>query len=250
MLRIDDLEIRGYKIYQDTDKFCFGIDAVILANFILSEEKKDFYMMDLCTGNGIIPFITYAKRNVDVKLVGIDIDKEQINLANKSIEINKKIDKKINSEIQFLNGDINDMVSIDRHHNFRTKFDVVSCNPPYIKKGSGIENENSKLNYAKHEIYINFEKICEITNFLLKSNKNFYIVHRSDRVSEIFRILKKNNLEPKKIQFIYPNINKKSNLVLIKATKNAREGIIVKEPIIVFNENGEFTNKVLKIYGK
>ena len=250
MLRTDDLEIRGYKIYQDTDKFCFGLDAVILANFILSEEKKDFYIMDLCTGNGIIPFIIYAKKTVNAEIVGIDIDEEQINLANKSIEMNREIDKNINRDICFLSADINDILSVDIYSKYKNKFDVISCNPPYIKKGSGIENETSKLNYAKHEIYITFEKICETADYLLKSNKNFYLVHRSDRLTEIFRILKNNNLEPKKIQFIYPRVDKKSNLVLIKATKNAREGIIVKEPIIVFDENGEFTKSVLKIYGK
>ena len=127
---------------------------------------------------------------------------------------------------------------------------MVSCNPPYIKSGSGITNELSVINRAKHEETIDFYTICKAANIILKSNKNFYIIHRSERFIEISRILKENDLEPKIIQFIHPSIHKKSNLVLVKATKGAKEGVVVREPIVVFDENKNYTEQVLKIYGK
>ena len=250
MIRIDDLEIKNYKIYQDTDKFCFGIDAVLLANFILMEENKNFCLFDLCTGNGIIPFIIYAKRKSHIKIDAIDIDCEQIQLAKKTIDLNKHIDKNIDDDLHFINDDIKNIINTKKYVDYINKYDVVSCNPPYIKKNSGIENLSSKLNFAKHEIYITLDIICKTANTLLNANKNFYMIHRTDRLAEIIRVLKENNLEPKKIQFVYPSINKKSNLFLIKSTKKAKEGIIVKEPIIVFDNKGNFTDYVLNIYGK
>lgn len=251
MIRVDDLQIRGYKIYQDTDFFCFGIDAVLLANFIIREEKNIKNFFDFCTGNLIIPLIVYAKVNSRMNITAIDIDKGQIELAKDSILLNKEIDDYISSDIEVINDDIkNFFIDKDRYKKYFNMYDVVSCNPPYIKYGSGVVNELSLINRAKHEESIDFETICKAASIMLKSNKNFYVVHRSERFIEISRILKQNDLEPKVVQFIHPSVSKKSNLVLIKATKGAKEGVVVMEPIVVFDEKNNYTEQVLKIYGK
>lgn len=255
MERIDDLEINGYKIYQDTDKFCFGIDAVLLANFslkIINQIKnKNVQIADLCTGNIPIPLILYAKNNIDIHIDAYDIDEYQIELAKKSINYNKKNDSNIVDNINLINIDIKKILNDKKNFLYLyNKYDLITCNPPYIKNIAGQKNINDNISNSKHELNITFDEICQITNLLLKSNKNFCLVHRTNRLSEIIWTMKKYKLEPKKIQFVYPNINKQSNLVLIHSVKCAKEETTVLEPIIVFNENNEFTEKVLKIYGK
>ena len=255
MERLDDLEIRGYKIYQDREKFCFGIDAVLLANFSLKsigyKNQSPMYIADLCSGTLPIPLIMYAKRNIDMKISAFEIDKDQVEISKKSIWENKNIDESIVDDIELFNIDIKNIVDEKyKYLDLYNKFDMITCNPPYIKDIGGEKNEKENMSYSKHEVYITFDDICKVASLLLKSNKKFCIVHRTNRLSEIISTLKKYKLEPKTVQFVHPYKNKISNLVLIEAVKCGREETKVLEPIIVFNENSEYTEEVLKIYGK
>jgi tRNA1(Val) A37 N6-methylase TrmN6 len=269
MIRIDDLEIRGYKIYQDTDKFCFGIDAVLLANFFLRNfdkkiiknkklESKDkiYNLCDLCSGNFIIPTIIYAKKNLfvdDIKMTiaSFEIDSEQVELAKKTVALNKQIDKNFEKDTNIINDDINNIINDkNKYNNLYGTFDFITCNPPYVKKNSGLQNENESMNIARQEIKIDFSTIAKIASLLLKSKKSFYLINQSKRLSEIIYTLKNNQLEPKTIQFVHPYKNKKSNLVLIEAVKDGKEETKVLEPITVYSRPNEYTAEVLEIYGK
>lgn len=255
MQRIDDLEIKGYKIYQDSDSFCFGVDSVLLANFALrnirNKPNQKLKMADLCTGNIAVALIFYAKKNFDTHIDCIDIDEYQLSLAKKSIELNKSIDKNIENDINIINDDINNiLINKEKYKGFLSSFDLITINPPYIKDGKGLQSENEKKLYARHELKISFDGICKISYNMLKSNKSIYLVHRTNRLSEIIHTLKLNHLEPKTIQFIHAYRDKPSNLFLLEAVKDAREETKVLEPIVIYEKENVYTKEVLEIYGK
>ena len=255
MERIDDLEIKGYKIYQDSDSFCFGVDSVLLANFALrnirNKSSQKLKMADLCTGNLAVALIFYAKKDFDVHIDCVDIDEYQLSLAKKSLDINKSIDENIVNDINIINDDINNiLINKDKYKGFLSSYDLITINPPYIKEGKGIQSENEKKLYARHELKIDFDSICKISYNMLKSNKSLYMVHRTNRFSEIINSLKTNNLEPKTIQFVHAYKDKPSNLFLLEAIKDAGEETKVLEPIIIYEKENVYTKEVLEIYGK
>ena len=259
-IKLENLEINNYMIYQDKDSFNFGIDAVLLANFALREgaQSSPHLICDFCTGTLPVPLIMYAKRKMflseSVKFTAFEIDKEQVELCNKSIAYNKENvadAKNIDDDIVVYNDDIKNIFNDrERYKSMYESFDMITCNPPYTKKGSGVVNLNDKKIVARHEVFITFEEICRAASLILKSNKKFYIVHHSERFTELSEILKSNSFEIKKVQFIYPSIDKPSTLCLIEAVKNANPGLKVLEPIIVFENDGSYTEKIEKIYGK
>ena len=204
---LDDLQLKDICIIQKREGFRFGIDAVLLANF--ANVKKKHKVMDLCTGTGIVPFIIKGKKEPE-KIVGLEIQNKFVEMANRSIKING-----FNDTMEFLHGDLKDkelLKSIGR-------FDVVTVNPPYKLEKSGIVNPNDKYAIARHEVMCNLDNVIEACRIVLKDNGRLYMVHRPDRLVDIFYEMRKNKIEPKKIKFIYPNKNKKTNLVLIKGIK-------------------------------
>lgn len=259
-IKLENLEINGYHIYQDKDSFNFGIDAVLLANFALraGSQCSPLQICDFCAGTLPVPLIMYAKRkmflNENIKFTAFEIDKEQVELCNKSIAYNKEnVDdaKNIDNDIKVINDDIKNIFNDrEKYKSMYESFDMLTCNPPYTKKGSGVINLNDKKLVARHEIFITFEEICRAASLILKSNKKFYIVHHSERLTEISEMLKSNSFEVKKIQFVYPRVDKPSTLCLIEAVKNAKSGVKILEPIIIFENDGSYTEKIQRIYGK
>lgn len=264
MITLDDLEINKFKIYQDKDIFCLGMDSVLLSNFVLRRDKVEGffndkninYMADLCSGNIPIPLVVYAKSDKNVNIDAFEINSKACDMAIKSIDYNMNdkegpCDKEIAKKINIMNIDLKN-ISYDKnkYNIYRDKYDVVTCNPPYLKKGSAIPSDNNDLLIARSEENINFDMICDIANFMLKSGKRFFVVHRTNRLSEIIATLKKYNLEPKVLQFVHTKIDKESKLFLLEARKDAKEDMKILEPIIVYDDSNQFTDKVLSIYGK
>lgn len=270
-IKLENLEINDYMIYQDKDSFNFGIDAVLLANFALragsqcsplqrneGSQVSPLQVCDFCTGALPIPLIMYAKRKTflseNVKFTAFEIDKDQVELCNKSIAYNKENvedAKCIDEDITVINDDIKNIFNDrEKYKSMYESFDMLTCNPPYIKAGSGITNLNDKKIVARHEVLITFEEICKAASLVLKSNKKFFIVHHSERFTEISEMLKSFSFEVKKVQFIYPRVDKPSTLCLIESVKNAKAGLKVLEPIIVFEKDGTYTKMVQNIYGK
>ena len=232
--------VLGYdnlKIFQSSEFFSFSLDSIVLANYTII-RKKDKRIIDFCTGNAIIPLI--LSKRCDKKLEAIEIQEKLYSLALKSIDYNNLQDR-----INLFNEDIKDFSNRIVNQN---KYDLVLCNPPYF-----VNNENSikNLNYekcvARHEILINLEEICSCAKKVLKDNGVFSLIHRTDRLIEILDDLKKNNLEPKIIKFVYDKADSASNLVLIQSQKNGKTGLRIEPPLILYNDNGLMSDEYKKL---
>lgn len=212
---------------------------MLLSDFA-KEIKNNSRVLDLGTGTGIISILLCGKTNLK-EIIGVEIQKEVYEMAKKSIELNK-----LENKFKLLNEDLK---SLSKKFPANS-FDAIVTNPPYKKDNTGLKNENKLKQISRHEIMCNIEDIVKVSSYLLKSNSSIYMVHRPDRLIDIIEALKKYKLEPKNIRFIYPKINKEPNLVLIKATKCGRSFLKVEKPLIVYNEDGSYTDEILKIYNK
>ena len=237
--RIDDLELKGLKIIQNKDGFCFGIDSVALSDFART-IKNDSKVIDLGTGTGIINILLSAKTNAK-EFVGVEIQPEVAEMAQRSVELNSLQDK-----IKIINEDILNLKNIYKHKSF----DVVVTNPPYKKLNTGIINDKDKKVISRHEITASLEDFIHISAYLLKDYGEFFMIHKPERLVDIFSIMRKEKIEPKQIRFIYPNKNKKTNLVLIKGVKNGKSFLNFDDNLYVYNEDGTYTDEILKIYNK
>lgn len=237
--RIDDLEYENLKIIQNSEWFCFGIDSVLLSDFA-KNIKLNSIVLDIGTGTGIIP-ILLSKKSKAKKFYAVEIQKDVAEMASRSFLLNK-----LEQKIEIINDNIKNINKYIENN----LIDVIVTNPPYKKIETGILNENKQKLISRHEVECNLEDIIKISSKLLKSKGEFYMVHRTDRLAEIILKLRQYNLEPKIIRFIYSNINKESKMVLIKAVKNGNEYIKVEKPLIIYKENGEYTNEILEIYNK
>ncbi len=237
--RIDDLEYKGLKIIQNKDGFCFGIDSILLVDFA-KEIKKKSKIIDLGTGTGIISILISAKIELS-KIIGIEIQKEVCEMARRSVKLNH-----LEEKIEIINDNI---TKIQNKIDMGT-FDAVITNPPYKKAGTGLINQNERKLISRHEITASLEDFINTSVKALKDNGDLYMVHRPNRLADIIETLRKYKLEPKRIKFVHPSQAKEANLILIKATKNAKPFLKIEPPLYVYNENGEYTEEIIKIYGK
>ena len=235
MERIDDLQYKGLKIIQNTEGFCFGIDSVLLTEFA-KDMKKNKTIVDLGTGTGIIGILLTKKVEAS-KVIGVELQKDVAQMAKRSVELNN-----LQNVMQIINEDVHSL-SLEKN-----SFDYIVTNPPSKKKGTGIINKEDKQLISRHETTVNLEEWIEVASNLLKDNGAIYMVHRPERLNEIIQDLRKYKLEPKRIRFVYPKKNKDANLVLIKAVKYANEFLKVEKPLIIYNEDGSYTDEILKIY--
>ena len=233
----DLLNYDNMKIVQDDNFFNFSLDSVLLPNFV-TLRKGIKNILDLGTGNAPIPMILSTL--TDAKIYGIELQKEIYNLAVESIELNN-----LNEKIEIIN---DNMKNLDKY--FSTNyFDVVISNPPYFKLNEKSHiNDNIQKTIARHEKEITLKEIIEIAKKFLNNKGIFSMVHRTDRLIEIIDLLKKNNIEPKRIQLIYPKENTESNMVLIEGIKNGNVGLKILPPLIVHEENGEYKSEIKKIF--
>lgn len=237
--RIDDLEYKGLKIIQNKEGFCFGIDSVLLSDFA-KNIKKDSLVLDIGTGTGIISILLSKKAEIK-KIHGIEIQEEVADMAKRSVKLNDLQDK-----IQIINKNIKNIFEEIEPN----KIDAIVTNPPYMKLNTGAKNEEIKKLISRHEVECNLEDIIKISYKLLKSKGEFYMVHRAERIVDILYNLRKYKLEPKEIRFIHSKVGKEPNLVLIKAVKDAGEHLIIDTPLVVYNNDGTYTDEILKIYNK
>ncbi|MFC2282605.1 MAG: tRNA1(Val) (adenine(37)-N6)-methyltransferase [Lachnoanaerobaculum saburreum] len=236
--RLDDLQCDGLYLIQNPDKFCFGIDAVLLSNFV--KVKKDGYAVDLCTGSGIVPILLSTKTKAK-KITGIEIQSDIADMASRSVSYNK-----LDEKIDIINDDISNALKYIKH----SCVDSVCVNPPYMKDMAAIKNPDLPLAIARHELLTDLETVINIANKLLKENGRFFMIHRPSRLSEIFASMKQNRIEPKRIRFIHSYIDSKANLVLIEGLKGSGVWLDVEPPLAVYKEKNVYTDEVLKIYGR
>ena len=237
--RIDDLELKGLKIIQNKDSFCFGIDSVLLSDFA-KNIKNNSLVLDLGTGTGIIPILLCGKTDLK-KVIGVEVQEKIAEMAKRSIKLNN-----LEARFQVINENILNLNKIYK----KQTFDVVVTNPPYKKKNSGIINENKEKLISRHEIEANLEDFIKVSKDLLKDKGEFYMVHRPERLVDILSIMRKEKLEPKVLRMVYSNKNKEPKLVLIKGIKNAKPFLKVEKNLYIYDENGNYTDEILEIYNK
>ena len=230
------LGYRDMYIVQDPSMFKFSLDSVLLPNFVtINKSVKN--ILDIGTGNAPIPLI--LSRKTDAHILGVEVQKDVYDMAVESVSINK-----LEKQIDIVNADIKDY-----YKDLDIKYDVITCNPPYFKV-----NENSNKNdseyktIARHEVLLNLEDIMKISRSLLKTNGFLSLVHRPDRLVDIITLMKQNNIEPKKIQFVYPKKGEEANILLIEGSLNGKPGMKVLEPLYVYDDEGNYTEEIEKYF--
>ena len=211
---------------------------------MLSDFAKDIRnnskVLDLGTGTGIIGTLLCAKTNLS-KIYGIDIQKDVCDMASRSVKLNNLEDK-----FEIINSNIKDLKNIFEE----ASFDAIVSNPPYKKDNSGLRNGAETKLISRHEITASLEDFISVSSNLLKNNGNIYMVHRPERLSDLFYLLKKYNLEPKKLRMVQSYVDSKPKLILVKATKNAKSFLNIEDPLIIYNKDGSYTDEIFKIYDK
>ena len=231
------LGFKDYYIVQNTQMFNFSLDSVLLPNFVTINKNVN-KILDIGCGNAPIPLILSTRTKA--KIIGVEIQKEVFDLAQKSVDINK-----LNNQIEIINADINDI-----YNQFETEsFDIITCNPPFFKvnKDSNL-NKNDYKTIARHEVKLNLDDIFKIAKKLLKNNGYIAIVHRPERLVDIITTLIKYIIVPKKLQFVYPKTNMEANILLVEGTKNGKEGLKILPPIYTHLDNGEYTEQIKKYF--
>lgn len=235
--RVDDLQINNLKIIQDPKGFCFGIDAVLLANFV--KLKKNAEVVDLGTGTGIIPILLAGKSETSY-ITALEIQKEVANMADRSVKLNK-----LENRIKILNIDLKDAEKFLEINGY----DVVTSNPPYMHP-EGLINTDDKKAISRHEVKCTLEDVVKAASRLLKHNGRFFMVHRPIRLVDIMFCCRQYKLEPKYLQFIHSTYNKKPNLLLLECVKAAKPELKILDPLYVYNKEGKYTNEIFHTYGK
>lgn len=237
--RIDDLELNNLKIIQNKDGFCFGIDSVLLSDFA-KDIRNNSTVLDLGTGTGILGILLCEKTKLS-KIYGIEVQKEVSQMASRSVKLNN-----LENKFEIINDNIK---NLDKYFEANS-IDAIVSNPPYKKDNSGLKNESEAKLISRHEITASLEDFISISSKMLKNNGNLYMVHRPERLADLFYLLKKYNLEPKKLRMIHSYENSKPKLILVKATKNAKSFLNIEEPLIIYNQDGTYTDEIFKIYSK
>ena len=235
--RIDNLQRNNYKIIQDPERFCFGMDAILLSGF--AKAKEGDRVIDLGTGTGIIPILMEAKTKAS-DLIGLEIQPESADMAQRSVELNH-----LESKIRIVTGDIKEASSLFG----AATFDVVTSNPPYMTEHHGITNEKSPKAIARHELLCTLEDVISQAARLLRPGGSFYMVHRPFRLVDIMVLMREYHLEPKRMKLVYPYIDKDPNMVLIEGLRGGRPRMTVEKPLIVYKEPGVYTDEIYEIYG-
>lgn len=235
--RIDDLERNGYCIIQDTGRFCFGMDAVLLSGF--ARVKDGARVLDMGTGTGIIPILLEAKTKA-AHLTGLEIQDDSADMARRSVRLNG-----LEEKIDIVTGDIKEAGSLFD----AASFDVVTCNPPYMTDKHGLTGPNDARAIARHEILCTLEDVVAQAVKLLKPGGSFFMVHRPFRLAEIMVTLHDHKLEPKRMQLVYPYVDREPNMVLIEANRGGRPRMTVEKPLIIFSRPGVYMPEIRDIYG-
>ena len=235
--RLDDLQLSGLKIIQNPEKFCFGMDAVLLSGFV--RAKKGEQLLDLGTGTGILPLLLSAKTEC-AHLTGLEIQEESADMARRSVALNHLEDR-----ISIVTGDVKEAGGIFAP----ASFDCITCNPPYMIGEHGIQNPDAPKAIARHEILCTFEDVATAAEKLLKSGGKFFLVHRPFRLAELIVTMTRHHLEPKRMRLVHPYADKEPNMVLIEAVRGGNSRMTVEPPLIIFKEAGEYTQEIKEKYG-
>ncbi len=238
MERIDDIGFGELKLIQRPGEFCYGVDAVLLADY--AKVKAGSSVLDLGTGTGIIPLIISHKTNAR-KIFGVELQQSVAELAQRNVVLNNLQDR-----IQILKADIGKLPEMLE----KGSFDIVTSNPPYMAKKAGVKNKTDARTIARHETTADLEAFIRVASLLLRSKGSFYLVHRPSRLVDILSLTRQYRLEPKRIRFVYPSRNEKPNILLIQCVKDGNPELIFDKPLYIHKLKGGYSRELLEIYDK
>lgn len=221
--RLDDLQCRGYHIIQNTKSFCFGMDAVLLANFAAGGIKKEQRVLDMGSGTAVIPILLAAKTEA-AQLIGLEIQTASVEMSKRSVSLNE-----LNDRITIVEGDIREAGNLFP----AASFHAITCNPPYMTASHGLQNPYAPKNIARHEILCTLEDVVKNAAGLLVPGGSFYMVHKPFRLAEIMGVLLAYHLEPKRMQLVHPYVDKEPNMVLLQAVRGGKSRIQIEPPLIL-----------------
>lgn len=234
--RVDHLNIGDLKIIQNPRKFCFGIDAVMLANFVT--VKKGDTVVDFGTGTGIIPIILAGKTGA-ARIIGIEIQEDMVDMANRSINMNKLDDR-----IKLFAGDIKNAHSFIR----QGSADLVVSNPPYMDHGHGLINPDDSKAIARHEILCTLEDIVKSAGRVLRNGGRLALIHRSSRLADVLLCMREYEIEPKRLRMVHSHSDSQSNLFLVEGIKEGGRFLKVLKPLVIYAGDSEYTHEINNIY--
>lgn len=239
--RIDDLQTpNGYRLIQNPDWFCFGVDAVLLADFAAKTIKPQSRILDMCTGNGIVPILLSEKTPAD-KIDGIEVQEPVAEMASRSVLLNN-----LQAKVAITAGDLKNASEIFG----KTCFDGVTCNPPYKESFGGLKNNLDTVTIARHEILCTLKDIIESAEKVLKPYGKLYLIHRPERLVDIICLMRQNRIEPKRLKFVHPAPSKVATMVLVEGAKYGKPKLFLDPPLYVHDEGGNYTEEIQQIYGR
>ena len=235
--RIDELHRNGYQIIQNTDGFCFGMDAVLLSGYTV--VKKGECVLDMGTGTGIIPILLEAKTEGQ-HFTGLEIQPQSVDMAKRSVALNH-----LEEKITIVEGDIKNASSLFG----KSIFDVITCNPPYMNENHGLKNPQLPKAIARHELLCSLEDVVREAAYMLRPGGRFYMVHRPRRLIEIISMLSAHKLEVKRLKPVYPTKEKEATMILLEAVRGGNPLLKLEKPVIVYKEPGLYSDEIYEIYG-
>ncbi len=236
MEQIENLHIPGYKIVQDKEKFCFGIDAVLLSAFARVHPKD--CVMDLCSGNAIVPILMSSKYSCD--FTALEIQEDSVRMAKKSVELNH-----LEEKIKVFQGDLRNVRSLFSG----ASYDSVTVNPPYMRADSRL-NPNEAKNIARHEIFCSVFDVVSAAAYLLKAGGSLFMIHRPERLAEIFRAFFSERIEPKRMRLVQSFAESEPSMVLIEGRKFANADLKIEKPLVIYDGKNSYSKEVENIYGR
>lgn len=238
--RIDDLQIGGLKIIQNPEWFCFGTDAVLLADYASKSIKKNARVLDMCSGNGIIPILLSAKSKA-AEIYGLEIQDCVAEMASRSVKMNGLEDK-----IKMFCGDLKTADALFG----RSFFNNIICNPPYKEAGGGLTNKNDPVTLARHEILCSLEDIIRVSSILLEPYGKLCMIHRPERLADILCLMRAYKIEPKRLRFIHPTADKTATMILVEGAYCGKPKLFLDPPLYVYKEPNVYSDEILHIYNR
>ena len=235
---LEDLQLSGLQVIQKRDGFRFGIDAVLLSDFAKDFRAEE--MLDMCTGSGVIPVLLSAKTKTP-KIFGLEIQEEVFEMAKRTVRLNNLSDR-----VFIDKGDVKEGYKIYG----KRRFDLVTCNPPYMPKDAAVTNETDTKIIARHEVLCTLEDVIKSASELLKQHGHFLMVHKPTRLADILCLMRQYGIEPKRIRLVHKKANAEPSLVLVDGAYKGGRELRIMPPLYIYNENGEETEELKRIYGK
>ncbi|MBQ2613992.1 MAG: tRNA1(Val) (adenine(37)-N6)-methyltransferase [Clostridia bacterium] len=238
--RIDDLQLNGLRLIQNPDWFCFGVDAVLLADYAAKSIKKDARVLDLCSGNGIIPLLLSQKSKAE-SIVGLEVQPPVAEMAGRSVRLNG-----LEEKIRIETGDLKD--APERFG--KSSFQYITCNPPYKEAGGGLTTNADTTTLARHEILCTLDDVVRVSSIILEPLGKLCMIHRPERLVELICLTRQYGLEPKRLRFVHPYPDKTATMILLEAVRGGKPKLFLDPPLYIYQSVGVYSSEIDQIYGR